>query len=384
MIGVERTALPLVAAHDFGIASATAALSFIATFGLAKALANLAAGWLADRERGSRRSTLITGWLLAVPVPLVVMWAPSWGWIVAANALMGVSQGLTWSTTVIMKIDLVGPARRGLAMGLNEAAGYLAVAAAALASGVAATHFGLRNGPAYLGIGIAVIGLLLSVLFVHDTSAFAALEARNKTAAAVGPPPSAPSLAALLRGSLWTHRGLFSVSQAGLVNNLNDGLAWGVFPLWFLAAGLSLRQVAVLVAIYPAVWGACQLWTGALSDRWGRKWLIVAGMFLQGIALVSLAVTRGFAPWAAELVALGLGTALVYPTLLAAVGDIAAPSWRASAVGVYRLWRDLGYVVGALLAGALVDWVGMAAAIVAIGLVTVGSGLLVGIRFSDS
>jgi len=378
MVGLERAVLPIVATTEFGIASTTAVLSFVATFGLAKALANLAAGQLVDRR--GRRVVLIAGWLIALPVPLLIVWAPSWWWIVAANALLGMNQGLAWSATVIMKIDLVGARRRGFAMGLNEFAGYLAVAGAAFASGVVASNYGLRAGPAYLGIAIALVGLILSVLFVHETSHHAALE-ESSTLGDVTP---SPSLSQLLRRSLWSDRPMFSVSQAGLVNNLNDGLAWGVFPLLFAGAAFSLRQVSALVAIYPAVWGICQLWTGPLSDRWGRKWLIVTGMLLQGIALVSIAQTRGVFAWTAALIALGVGTALVYPTLLAAVGDIARPSWRGIAVGVYRLWRDLGYVVGALLAGVVADAFGVPAAISGIGALTIASGLLVAVRLQET
>ncbi len=378
MVGLERSALPIVAGTDFGVASATALLSFIATFGLAKALTNLVAGWMGERH--GRRSTLILGWLLAIPVPLLILVAPSWSWIVAANALLGVSQGLTWSTTVIMKIDLIGPERRGLAMGLNEFAGYLAVALAALASSFAATRYGLRAGPAYLGLIIAAIGLLLTVFLVRDTRAHAALEQSNTTWL----DGDQPSLGRVLRLSLGSHRGLFSVSQAGFINNLNDGLAWGLFPLFFAAAGMSLREVGVLVALYPATWGLCQLWTGALSDRWGRKWLIAAGMVLQGIALIALLFTGGFAAWSVVLSALGLGTALVYPALLAAVGDIARPAWRGTAIGVYRLWRDLGYVAGALLAGILADVFGVGTAITAVGALTVASGALVAVGFRET
>jgi MFS family permease len=378
MVGLERAVLPVVATSEFGIASTTAVLSFIATFGLTKALTNLAAGRLVDRQ--GRRVVLITGWLIALPVPLIILWAPSWWWIVAANGLLGVNQGLAWSATVIMKIDLVGPRRRGLAMGLNEFAGYLAVACAALASGVVASSYGLRAGPAYLGLGIAFAGLMLSALFVRETAHHAALE----ESAVPNLATDRPSVSQLLRRSLWSDRALFSVSQAGLVNNLNDGLAWGVFPLLFAGAALSLRQMSALVAIYPAVWGICQLWTGPLSDRWGRKWLIVTGMVVQGIALVAIAQTRGVRAWITALIALGVGTALVYPTLLAAVGDIARPSWRGAAVGVYRLWRDLGYVAGALLAGIVADVFGVSAAIGVIGALTVASGLVVAFRFAES
>lgn len=378
MVGLERAVLPVVATSEFGIASTTAILAFIATFGLTKALTNLAAGSLVDRR--SRRFALIAGWLVGVPVPLIIAWAPSWWWIVAANALLGVNQGLAWSATVIMKIDLVGPRRRGLAMGLNEFSGYLAVAGAAMASGVVATTYGLRAGPAYLGVAIAVIGLILSVLFVEETRHHAALEERS----ASDTPLDGPTGAQLLRRSLWSDQRLFSVSQAGLVNNLNDGLAWGVFPLLFAAAALSLTEMSALVAIYPAAWGMCQLVTGPLSDRWGRKWPIVSGMVLQGIALVAIAQIRDVVAWVGALIALGVGTALVYPTLLAAVGDLARPSWRGKAVGVYRLWRDLGYVAGALLAGIIADLFGVSAAIDTVGILTIISGIVVALRFQET
>lgn len=377
MVGLERAVLPIVAVKEFGVASTAAVLSFIATFGLTKALSNLAAGWLMDRR--GRRSTLVTGWLLGLPVPILILWAPSWWWIVGANALLGVNQGLTWSTTVVMKIDLVGPRRRGLAMGLNESAGYVAVAIAALASGLAATNFGLRAGPAYLSLAVCTVGLLLSWLFVRETSAHVELEEARRSSVT-----ERPRLAQLLRQSLWSDRGLFSVSQAGFVNNLNDGLAWGVFPLLFVAAGFSVREMSAMAAIYPATWGICQLGTGALSDRWGRRWLIVVGMMVQGVALVSMALTRGLVAWSIALVALGIGTALVYPTLLAAVGDIARPSWRGAMVGVYRLWRDLGYVAGALIAGVIADAFGVATAIGTIGIITAVSGVIFGVRFRET
>lgn len=379
MVGMERVALPLIARGEFRIASAAAALAFIATFGLSKALTNLGAGWIVDRW--GRRSALLIGWLFALPVPLIILAAPNWWWIVGANALLGVNQGLAWSTTVIMKIDLVGPRRRGLAMGLNEFAGYVALALAALATGVAAGPDVSRTAPAYIGLAVAILGLLLSLVFVRETSAYVALEEAGQSRPAQQ--AERPTVTHLLRRSLWAHPGLFSVSQAGLVNNLNDGLAWGVFPLLFVAGGLSLSETSALAAIYPAVWGICQLWTGALSDQWGRKWLIVVGMGVQGIALLGMAVTHGFGSWSIALVALGVGTALVYPTLLAAVGDIARPSWRGVAVGVYRFWRDLGYVVGAVIAGTVVDLFGIAAAIAAVGALTVLSGALVAVRLPE-
>jgi MFS family permease len=378
MVGLERSVLPLVAANEFGIASSTAALSFIATFGLAKALANLATGTIAD-SRG-RRFALILGWVITLPVPLIVMVAPEWWWIVAANALLGVGQGLAWSATVLMKIDLAGPRRRGLAMGLNEFAGYVALAIAAYTSGVAASNLGLRAGPAYIGLALAVAGLGLSVAFARETNA----HVRAEEGELVPTSERAPTPAQLLRRSVWSDRAMFSLSQAGLVNNLNDGLAWGALPLLFAAASLDVAEISALAAIYPAVWGFGQLATGPLGDRWGRKWLIVAGMVVQGIALAVIAATRSIATWTAALVALGIGTALVYPTLLAAVGDVSRPSWRASAVGVYRFWRDMGYVIGALLAGFVADAFGLSAAITTVGVLTAASGVLVSIRFEES
>jgi MFS family permease len=392
MVGLERTVLPILGEREFGLVSRTAALSFIATFGVVKALANFAAGRLGDRY--GRKHVLVAGWLFAIPVPFIVIWAPSWGWVVFANVLLGINQGLAWSTAVIMKIDLVGPKQRGLAMGLNEFSGYVAVALSALATGMIACRYGLRPEPFYLGIAFAAVGLALSVLLVRDTSEHAHAEARAHTrdrtsamkagATRAGASEEPPSMRELLARGTWRDPALASASQAGLVNNLNDGLAWGLFPLFFAAAGLSLRQIAVLAFIYPATWGVVQLWTGALSDRWGRKWLIAGGMLLQGAALAAMVVWRGLVPWIAAGVALGVGTAMVYPTLLAAVGDVAHPSWRGSAVGIYRLWRDLGYAVGALVAGVLADLFGMGTAIGAVAVLTAFSGLVVMLRMPET
>ncbi len=385
MVGLERTVLPLIAERDFGLAAKGAALSFIVAFGLAKAPANLAAGWLS--ERVGRKRVLIAGWVVALPVPLLVMWAPTWSWIVFANVLLGINQGLTWSTTVVMKIDLVGPERRGLAMGLNEFAGYLAVAASAFATGVIATRYGLRPEPFYLGIAFASLGLALSLLLVRDTTAHANAEGRMRDAElerAPGPRVEHGGVREVFAQASWRNPALSSASQAGLVNNLNDGLAWGLFPLYFAAAGLPLRVIGILVALYPATWGLAQLWTGALSDRWGRKGLIAWGMHVQGAALLAMAFTEGVLPWASAAVALGVGTAMVYPTLLAAVADVAHPSWRASAVGIYRLWRDLGYAIGAVVAGLIADALGMGAAIGVVGLLTIASGALVVARMPET
>jgi len=383
MVGLERSVLPLLAKSEFGLASSSAVLSFVATFGFVKAISNLWAGRLCDRY--GRKPILVLGWLFAVPVPFLVIWAPTWSWIVLANVLLGLNQGLAWSTTVIMKIDLVGPRQRGLAMGLNEFAGYLAVALAALASGLVAAAFGLRPEPFYLGIGFVAAGLGLSLAFVRDTRGHVAIEADALDSLPDAPgargQPRTRDIVAL---ASWRDPALSTASHAGLVNNLNDGLAWGLFPLFFAAAGLPVAEIAVLSFIYPAVWGVVQLGTGALSDRWGRKRLIAGGMLLQGVALAAVAGARGFAPWAAAAALLGLGTAMVYPTLIAVVGDVAHPRWRGAAVGVYRLWRDSGYVVGALVAGLAADRFGMAWAIAAVGLLTFLTGLMVAWRLPET
>ena len=381
MVGLERAVLPLLAEHDFAIVSRIAILSFVVSFGIVKALANLLAGRLSDRI--GRKGVLIVGWLVGIPAPILVMIAPSWEWVIAANVLLGVNQGLCWSTTVIMKIDLVGPERRGLAMGLNEAAGYVAVSLAALASGYLASSYGLRPAPFYLGVVFALAGLLLSIFFVEESRGHARLEGniRDSTGEGTNSPPSFNRVFGLVS---WRDRALSAVSQAGMVNNLNDGVAWGLFPLVFASADLRLEEIAFLAALYPGVWGLSQLFTGALSDRTGRKGLIVAGMWIQAVAIMLVVFTRGLAPWAGAMVLLGVGTAMVYPTLLAAISDVAHPAWRASAVGVYRLWRDLGYAVGALLAGFIADLLGMNWAIGVVGALTFVSGTIVLIRMYET
>jgi MFS family permease len=376
MLGQERTVLPLLATNVFGLDSYTAALTYILAFGLAKALTNYLAGtW---SERYGRKPVLVAGWLVAVPVPLLLIWAPEWWIVVAANVLLGISQGLTWSTTVIMKIDLVGPSRRGLAMGLNESAGYLALALTALLTGNIAAHAGLRPEPFLVGIAYAALGLGLSALVVRETRGHADHEATTQAE------PSDLTDRQVFAQTSLNEPALSAASQAGLVNNLNDGLAWGLFPVLFISAGLTLGQTGVLVALYPAVWGVGQLATGALSDRWGRKHLITAGMLVQTAALASIAANDTFTAWAIACVMLGAGTAMVYPTLLATIGDVAHPSWRARAVGVYRLWRDLGFAVGALLTGILADAFGVREAIWAIAGLTAGSGLLVAVRMYET
>ena len=379
MVGMERSILPAIAEQEFLLAARTAILSFIVVFGISKALTNYLAGHLADVF--GRKVILVAGWLVAVPVPFILMWAPSWSWILFANLLLGVSQGFTWSITVIMKIDLAGPKRRGLAMGLNEFAGYFAVAAAALATGYVASVWGLRPEPFYLGVGFVVIGLFLSVILVRETRHHADYEATlGGDVAAQG----LPGKREVFLQTSFRDRNLSSISQAGMINNLNDGMAWGLFPLFFAAAGMSLKQIGWLAAIYPAVWGIGQLYTGALSDRIGRKSLISGGMWLQALGIGVLALSANFAGFAAGAVMLGAGTAMVYPTLLAAIGDTVSPSWRASAVGVYRLWRDLGYAVGAVLAGVVADLAGLNASLWSIAALTFVSGVIVRIRMTET
>jgi MFS family permease len=374
MVGLERSILPVLAEEEFGVASRTAAVSFIATFGLAKAVSNLGAGWLS--ERFTRRSVLIAGWLFGLPVPLVIIFAPSWGWIVGANLLLGVNQGLAWSMTVNMKVDLVGPARRGLALGMNEAAGYIAVAAAALLAGVVAGAYGLRPEPWYLGIGFVSCGLALSVLAVKDTAPFVRIESAGASAGAAGRSDAPPSLRRSFAHGTWRDRHLAGVSQAGFVNNLNDGLAWGIFPLFFASRGLSLERIALLAATYPLVWGTLQLATGWASDRWGRKPLIVLGMALQAAAISAVGFSDTDTAWYVALVMLGAGTAMVYPALLAAIGDAVHPSDRATALGVYRFWRDGGAIAGALAAGLLADAFGFNVAIQAVAVLTGASAVV--------
>ena len=379
MVGLERTILPSIGEQDFHLAAKTAVLSFIVVFGLTKAVTNYLAGRLADRF--GRKHVLVGGWLVAVPVPFLLMWAPSWAWVLFANALLGVSQGLTWSTTVIMKIDLAGPEQRGLAMGLNEFAGYVAVAGSALATGYLAARHGLRPEPFYLGVGFVVLGLSFSALLVRETRHHVAVESRLQGDL---PPGDHPSPREVFWRTTLLDRNLSSVSQAGLVNNLNDGMAWGLFPLFFAAAGMSLPRIGTLAALYPGTWGVAQLFTGAWSDRVGRKWLISAGMGTQAIGLAVVVLSSRFAGFALGAVLLGIGTAMVYPTLLAAIGDVAHPAWRASSVGVYRLWRDLGYAIGALLAGMTADALGLPAAIWLAAGLTFASGLTVALRMSET
>jgi MFS family permease len=372
MIGQERTVVPLLAESQFGIAAQVGMLSFIAVFGVTKAVVNYFAGRLADIH--GRKPILVAGWLFALPVPFLLIWAPAWGWIVFANVLLGINQGLAWSVTIIMKIDLVGPRRRGMAMGFNEAAGYLAIALAAWATGAIAEVAGLRPEPFFLGLAFAALGLMLSALFVRETQGHVALEVHTST-----PSPTVHD-GDLTPGQVfaltsWRDRTLAAVSRAGLVNNINEGMAWGLLPVLFASAGLGLGTVGALIAIAPAVWGIGQLATGALSDRIGRKGLIVAGQFTQAAGLLIIGLGREVGSWVVGSVLFGAGTAMAYPTLIAAVGDVANPRWRGAAVGVYRLWRDVGFAVGAVLAGVIADLYSIETSIIAVAIVTAFSGL---------
>ena len=376
MVGLERTVVPLIGSEEFKIASTTVVISFIVSFGVVKAIANLVSGHYADVY--GRKHLLVLGWLIGLPVPFMIAWAPSWGWVIAANALLGVNQGLAWSMTVIMKVDLVGPKSRGLAVGLNEFAGYLAVGVTAFLTGYIAARHGLRPAPFYLGIAYACLGLLLSVLFVRDTRHHVGLEVSRHASVA-----ETIRFWGVFRRVSLGDRNLFAASQAGLVNNLNDGMSWGIFPLFFAGFGLGIERIGILKAVYPAVWGVLQTVTGPLSDRWGRKGLIVSGMWVQASGLFLTALKRGFGWWIVGSALLGLGTAMVYPTLIAAVSDASHPSWRARSLSVYRFWRDLGYAIGALLAGVIADLFGAAWAIAAIGVLTFASGAVVGIAMDE-
>jgi MFS family permease len=377
-VGQERTVLPLLAEAEFALDGYSAMLSFIVAFGITKAFTNYIAGALADRY--GRRPVLLVGWLFGIPVPIMLILAPTWGWIVAANVLLGINQGLAWSTTVLMKIDLVGPERRGTAMGLNEAAGYGAVALAAWVTGLLAAEYGLRPAPFLLGLAFAAVGLGLSLAFVRETAGHVAREVADR-ADGDGPPLTRRQVFAL---ATWRDRSLSAASQAGLVNNLNEGMAWGLFPVYFALGGIDLATVGLLIAIAPAVWGFGQLFTGALSDRIGRKWLIAGGQATEAVGLVVIAVGDGVGVWAVGSALFGAGTAMAYPTLIAAVSDVAHPSWRGAAVGVYRLWRDLGFAVGALLAGVLADVFSLGVAILVVAGVTAASGSDVAFRMRET
>lgn len=379
MVGQERL-IPLLGQVEFGLAAGAGMLSFIAVFGISKAIVNYFAGTLADRY--GRKSVLIAGWLVGIPIPLLLIWAPTWEWVIFANVLLGINQGLTWSVTVIMKIDLVGPRLRGTAMGFNEAAGYGAVAVAAWATGAIAETAGLRPAPFFLGLAVAVLGLGLSAAFVRETADHVAHEQSIHVHGRSH--DSGLTAGQVFSLTTWRDRSLSAACQAGLVNNLNEGMAWGLLPLLYATARLDVSTIGILVAIAPAVWGVGQLGTGALSDRVGRKWLIAAGQLTEAAGLLVIAVGTTFGVWAAGSVLFGAGTAMAYPTLIAAVSDVAHPSWRGAAVGVYRLWRDIGFAVGALLAGALADLYNIKTAIIVIAFITAISGIDVTLRMRET
>ena len=382
MVGLERTVVPLVGTEEFHIQSDVVVFSFIIAFGVVKAFTNLISGVLADRY--TRKKVLVLGWLIGLPVPFLLAFGPSWNWILFANILLGISQGLAWSMTVNMKIDLVGSKSRGLAMGLNEAAGYGAVGLTALATGFMASHYGLRPAPFYLGIAYTFIGLLLSVFIVRDTRQFAQLEAKQQ-GSTTQEEIAKPNLWWVFKETTFKNKNLFSISQAGLINNLNDGMSWGVFPLLFMSMGVGLEGVGWIKAVYPVVWGVGQIVTGPLTDRWGRKPLIVWGMFVQVLGHIVIGLNY-FDPLIAGLIGsilLGVGTAMVYPALLAAVSDVAHPNWRASSLGVYRFWRDMGYAIGALMAGIVGSYFGLMWAVHIAGILTFISGIVVWIRMKE-
>jgi MFS family permease len=379
MVGLERTVVPLIGEQEFGLTSKTAIVSFIVSFGLTKALCNLLAARLS--ETWGRKNVLVLGWLIGLPVPFIIIWANHWWWFDIANVLLGINQALCWSMTVVMKVDLVGPRQRGLALGLNEFAGYLSVGGTAWLTGYLASIYSLRPEPFYLGIGFVTAGLLFSWLFVQETRGHALLEARHHLTVPAATAPTlqarTPSLQEVFVLTSWKDTALFSCSQAGLVNNLNDALSWGIYPLCFSSYGLGVAAIGVLKAIYPAVWGIAQVIFGPLSDRLGRKWLIAGGLVVQAVGIWQTVLVPTYASWLLAAVLQGLGTAMVYPTLLAAISDVAQPQWRATSMGVYRLWRDAGYAVGALLSGVVADLLGMGAAIHVVAALTLGSGLLV-------
>jgi len=369
MVGLERSILPQIAEEEFFIAAKTAILSFIIVFGIVKAITNYFAGAFANKL--GRKNLLVIGWLFGLPVPFILMYAPSWDWIVAANVLLGINQGLAWSSTVVMKIDLVGEKQRGFAMGLNEFAGYLAVAAVAFLTGYIAEEYGLRPYPFILGIGLAVLGLLGSIFFIKDT---------RKHVAAENSFSDTPQLKNVFWETTWKHPNLGAVTQAGLVNNLNDGMAWGIFPILLALKGFNIEEIGIVTAVYPAVWGFGQLFTGKMADIYNKKVLLFLGMLLQGIALGFFLFANSLTDYIILSAILGWGTAMVYPTFLATVAENTHPNDRANSVGVFRLWRDLGYAIGAILTGLIADALGIEASILAIAILTIISAFIILLR----
>lgn len=369
MLGMERSILPRIAEIEFHIAAKTAIFSFIIVFGIVKAMTNYFTGFLVNKI--GRKNLLVIGWLVGIPVPFILMYAPDWNWIVAANILLGINQGLTWSTTVMMKMDLVAERQRGLAMGLNEFAGYIAVAAVAFLTGWIAGKFGLRPYPFYLGVGISILGFLCSLMFIRDTRHHVMHEATTS---------SIPHLQNVVWETTWKNRNLGSVTQAGFVNNLNDAMVWGLVPILVAARGFSIVQIGIITAIYPAVWGIGQLVTGAIADRFSKKAMLVFGMLIQGVALLALVLAATFNHFIFISILLGIGTAIVYPTFLATIAEHTHPDDRARGLGIFRFWRDLGYAAGAVLTGIFVDRFGSHAAILFIGSLTILSSFIVEYR----
>ncbi|MBT8218330.1 MAG: MFS transporter [Bacteroidia bacterium] len=372
MVGLERTILPEIAEADFEIAAKTAILSFIIVFGVVKAITNYFTGALANKV--GRKNLLTIGWLIALPIPFILIYATSWNWIILANVLLGINQGLTWSSTVVMKIDLVGERNRGLAMGLNESAGYLAVGSVAFLTGWIASEYGLRPYPFYLGIAFAVIGLLASWFLVKDTIHHVTVETATS---------KLPQLKNIFWDTTWLHKNLGSISQAGLVNNLNDGMVWGLFPILLATKHFDLQQIGKIVAIYPIIWGLGQLFTGKLADHLDKKKMLFWGMLLQGIALIIMIFASTFLHYALLSIVLGTGTAIVYQTFLAAIADYAHPQQRTECIGIFRLWRDLGYAIGALLTGILADSLGIHWAVGTIGTITIISSFIIAFRMTS-
>ncbi|MFT7331547.1 MAG: MFS family permease [Roseivirga sp.] len=369
MVGLERTIFPKFAEMEFGIASKTAILSFIIAFGITKAITNYFTGKLANKY--GRKNLLIIGWLFAIPIPFILIYAPSWNWVIFANVLLGINQGLTWSSTVVMKIDLVGEKDRGLAMGINEFAGYFAVGIMAFLTGMIAQKYGVTPYPFYLGIGISIIGLLLSILFVRDTRAFVNIE-QKKT--------NTKELESVFLDTTFKDKSLSSITQAGLVNNLNDGMIWGILPILLLSLNYDSKNIGIIAAIYPTVWGIGQLFTGKMSDHYSKKRMLFWGMLLQGIAIILIPYFTSFYELASIAAILGLGTALVYPTFLSAIASATSPTQRAESIGVFRLWRDLGYAIGAILSGIIADIYGIETAIISIGIITILSSIVIQFR----
>ncbi len=369
MVGIERSILPQIAEQEFAIAAKTAILSFIIVFGIVKAITNYYTGTLANKF--GRKNLLIAGWVIGVPVPFMLMFAPTWGWVIAANVLLGINQGLAWSSTVVMKIDLVGEKQRGFAMGLNEFAGYIAVALVAFLTGWIAGEYGIRPYPFYTGIVLAVLGLLSSIFLIRDTRHHVTKEAATN---------NIPRLKNIFWDTTWKNKNLGSVTQAGLINNLNDGMAWGIFPIVLAGKGFSIAEIGIVTAVYPAVWGLGQLVTGAMADRFCKKDMLYSGMLLQAIALVLLIWASTMLQYVLLSAILGWGTAMVYPTFLATVAENTHPQDRAKSIGIFRLWRDLGYAVGAILTGIIADLLNVETAIGFIGILTFISAIIIRYR----